>query len=373
MTQQIETPPDPYTPYSDSWIKLVHEKCGDGVAFDSADFDTFIYTCRRTQLDPLARQIYLKKSKSRGREFWSPMTGIDGYRLLADRTGQYAGNDDPVFDDEMNVCKATVTVYKLLGGVRCAFTASARWEQYYPGDAQGFMWKKMPHLMLGKCAEALALRKAFPAELSGIYIPEEMEQANDAPEDDKSTKKKDPPKADPKPAKEQVAKPAKSNADAPETYSGTEAQRDVMRKAFAKHGIVDNKDKHKIASMMQGKPMNHVDVAIKAHLAEHKPAQPQNEQRPDDEGPMLRRNGKPANFSRMDLETQAAVAADDGAVFDREIKSHRILAKMIFELASVEKDSKAQIAAGKAIAGKRIDELDGAIYAALDLYAKENG
>jgi hypothetical protein len=70
-----------------------------------------------------------------------------------------------------------VTVWKILSGVRCPFTATAHWAEYYPGDAQGWAWKKMPHVMLGKCAEALALRKAFPAELSGVYTFEEMEQS----------------------------------------------------------------------------------------------------------------------------------------------------------------------------------------------------
>ena len=140
----------------------------------------FVQVCIRTGLSPEARQIYMVKRPNRktGRDDVTIQTGIDGYRLVADRTDKYAGNDDPKFDDEHNPRKATVTVYKLIGSVRCPFTASARWDQYYPGDGQGFMWRKMPHLMLGKCAEALALRKAFPAELSGIYTKEEMDQAD---------------------------------------------------------------------------------------------------------------------------------------------------------------------------------------------------
>jgi len=133
----------------------------------------FLHAAKRSGLDPLAKQIHCVKRKGG----MAIQTAIDGYRLIADRTGKYAGNDDPVFDDEKNPKKASVTVYKIVGGQRCAFTATARWDQYFPGEAQGFMWKKMPHLMLGKCAEALALRKAFPAEMSGIYTNEEMEQA----------------------------------------------------------------------------------------------------------------------------------------------------------------------------------------------------
>ena len=137
----------------------------------------FLHTCKRTGLDPLAKQIHCVVRQTKNGPVMSIQTAIDGYRLIADRTGNYAGNDDPVYDNEESPKKATVSVYKMVGGTRCAFTATARWSQYYPGDLQGFMWKKMPHLMLGKCAEALALRKAFPAELSGVYTHEEMQQA----------------------------------------------------------------------------------------------------------------------------------------------------------------------------------------------------
>jgi hypothetical protein len=72
--------------------------------------------------------------------------------------------------------KATVTVFKYLEGQRYPFTATARWTEYYPGVKVGFQWHIRPYLMLGKCAEALALRKAFPKLLSGMYAQEEMDQ-----------------------------------------------------------------------------------------------------------------------------------------------------------------------------------------------------
>lgn len=144
------------------------------------EFEWFVYVCNRTGLDPLLRQIHLQKreDKKTGEYKATIQTGIDGYRLIADRTGQYAGNDDPTFDSENAPTRATVTVWKMVAGVRCPFEASARWSQYCPGGNGAFMWNRMPHLMLGKCAEALALRKAFPQQLAGIYSDEEMEQAD---------------------------------------------------------------------------------------------------------------------------------------------------------------------------------------------------
>jgi phage recombination protein Bet len=140
-----------------------------------AEFRLFINQAVRTGLDPLARQIYsVPRGTSR-----TIQTGIDGYRLIAQRTGEYAGSDDPVYDTEAvtNPGRATVTVWRFVAGERCAFTATARWTEYKPASGQDQMWQKMPFLMLGKCAEALALRKAFPQELSGIYTDAEMDQA----------------------------------------------------------------------------------------------------------------------------------------------------------------------------------------------------
>lgn len=160
---------------NDDYELLRRQKCAN---MSDDQFAVFRHAIERFRLDPFASQIYATVRTSRGKESVVIQTGIDGYRLIADRTGLYAGNDDPVFDNENKPTKATVSVYKIVGGQRCPFTATARWDQYFPGEAQGMMWKRMPHLMLGKCSEALALRKAFPAELAGLYTTEEMQQAN---------------------------------------------------------------------------------------------------------------------------------------------------------------------------------------------------
>lgn len=158
-------------------IDLIKQTVANGTTDN--ELKLFLYTAKRTGLDPLLKQIHAVKrwSKKDNRDVMSIQTGIDGYRLIADRTGAYAGNDDYEFDSEENPTTAKARVWKIVNGIRCPFEATARWSQYYPGDAQGFMWKKMPHVMLGKCAEALALRKAFPAEMAGVYTAEEMAQA----------------------------------------------------------------------------------------------------------------------------------------------------------------------------------------------------
>jgi phage recombination protein Bet len=154
------------------------------VAKDATDDELklFLYQAKRTGLDPLARQIHFTKRKSRdGEARVAIIVAIDGYRLIAERTGLYVGNDKPEYeyDDHGNLVGATVTVRKFMFNQAWGFTATAWWDEYAPDGNGGFMWKKMPRLMLAKVAEALALRKAFPADLSGIYTEDEMAQAAD--------------------------------------------------------------------------------------------------------------------------------------------------------------------------------------------------
>jgi phage recombination protein Bet len=160
----------------DEELKVLKESLFKG--FTSPEINYCLIVIRELNLNPLLRQVHFVK---RGGTVVT-QTGIDGFRLVAQRTGSYAGSDEPIFEYENNKkipSKATVTVYKLLDGVRCAFTASARWDEYCPAPPADMMWKKMPHNMLAKCAEALALRKAFPAELSSIYEESEIQKQDD--------------------------------------------------------------------------------------------------------------------------------------------------------------------------------------------------
>jgi phage recombination protein Bet len=136
----------------------------------------FLYDCQRQGTHPLDRLLHFTKRAGK----YTPITSIDFMRIRAAETGELAGSDDAVFTGTpaQNGFEAHVTVYRLVQGQRCAFSATARWSEYKPDQA--FMWNKMPHTMLGKCAEALALRKGFPRQLAGLYAKEEMEQAEKA-------------------------------------------------------------------------------------------------------------------------------------------------------------------------------------------------
>ena len=140
----------------------------------------FLYQANYVKLNPFKNQcrLIIRGGNNRSATF---QTTIDGYRSIAHRSNAYAGMDDIKYDteDDDNPKWAKVTVYKMVQGTKVAFTSKARWSEYLPEKENArFMWKRMPYLMLGKVAEALALRKAFPEDLAGIYTEDEMSQAD---------------------------------------------------------------------------------------------------------------------------------------------------------------------------------------------------
>ncbi len=169
---------------------------GDGFKATAEEEEIFFRQIERTGLDPFNKQIYalFRWDNKARRKTMQIQTSVDGLRLVAERTGQYGGGTceqwcgpdgqwTDVWLSKDPPAGAKAGVYKK--GYQAPTYAVATFEEYAQRDRnhqlQG-MWKNMPARMLLKCAESLALRKAFPQELSGLYTSEEMGQAEQAPE-----------------------------------------------------------------------------------------------------------------------------------------------------------------------------------------------
>lgn len=165
------------------------------------DLMLFLNQAQRTGLDPFSKQIYMLARRQKVGDSWvvkqTIQVGIDGFRLIARRAAdaqhERFSMDDTLWADPNGAwhdmwiwdtppLAAKVTVYRGDG----KFSAVAAYREYVGTrfdrrtgqQVPNSMWAGKPALMLAKCAEALALRKAFPQELSGLYTSDEMQQAD---------------------------------------------------------------------------------------------------------------------------------------------------------------------------------------------------
>jgi phage recombination protein Bet len=149
-------------------------------------FEIFLDMCKLHGMNPWRKECYPKVVPGPDGLVVHLIVSIGKLRARAHASGIYAGCEDaaPEYDEHGRLKKAGVTVYKLIDGVRHPYTAWAYWHEYRPLDEpddeerEQSLRDQMPHMWLGKCAEALALRRAFPEQCDGLYMSEEFEQAD---------------------------------------------------------------------------------------------------------------------------------------------------------------------------------------------------
>ena len=164
-------------------VELLGRTLAPGLSVDQMSL--YLGMCDAVGLNPLRKEIYgiVREGKL------TIQTGIDGYRKIALRTGEYRGQIGPYWCGDDGEWKdvwvstdppVAAKIGVLRDGFKEPLYAVALYREYVQKKRNGdvtSMWVNMPANQLAKCAEALAIRKAFPDDVAGVYTNEEMAQA----------------------------------------------------------------------------------------------------------------------------------------------------------------------------------------------------
>jgi phage recombination protein Bet len=192
------------------------------------EFDQAVAFCREKSLSPMSGQLFafvFSKDDPKKRNMVI-VTSIMGYRAIANRSGDYMPGParayfDPGAKDSLinprGLVRATGAADRFIHGGWKSVEEEALWESFAPilksgadedyewvdtgetwadtgkpkkrrrlrqgAEAQPILdpkkdgWHRMPDVMLKKCAEAAALRRGWPEDLSGLYVEEEIHRS----------------------------------------------------------------------------------------------------------------------------------------------------------------------------------------------------
>lgn len=236
------------------------------------DLAVFLNFAQRTGLDPFARQIYMiGRRQKQGDQWvtkWTIQASIDGLRIVAERSGDYAGQVGPEYCGADGIWRDVWTAHEppvasrvgvLRNGFSVPLYAVAYWDEYVQtkDGKPTSMWASKPLLMLAKCAEALALRKAFPNDLAGLYTADEM--GSDAPRPTV-------------PAQPTVEAPVTVEPETGEVIEAevvdeplaTDAQLKAIAAMLSKCGVRDRDHRHQISSRIIGREVEDAHDITKA-------------------------------------------------------------------------------------------------------------
>ena len=180
-------PAAPASPFdfTDEQRALIRDTFANGCS--DGEFAVLMEVARARRLNPLLKQIHFVQrwDSEKHRMVWATQASIDGLRAIAERTGLYQGQDEPEFveneDGTIKLCR--VRVWRRdwprpsVGVAYWAEYVQTTRDKQTGKTRPTAMWARMPHVMLAKVAESIALRKAFPEDMGGLYSTDEMAQA----------------------------------------------------------------------------------------------------------------------------------------------------------------------------------------------------